>query len=95
MKQYLRHKDSSEIKKQCADADIQIDSTKHDAGGDHLVVTLPGPTGETVPVLFNVVSGRFFYAPESGEGFNSDQNRDHEPWFVAMLDFFYSEEAVI
>lgn len=95
MKQFQRHKDASEIQTQCAAAGIQIDSTKHEAGGDHLIVTLPGPSGVAVPVLFNVVSGRFFYAPKNGEGFNSDQDREHEPWFVEMLDFFYSEEAVI
>jgi hypothetical protein len=45
MKQFQRHKDSSEIKKQCADAGVQIDSTMHDAGGDQMVVTLPGSAG--------------------------------------------------
>lgn len=91
MKTFAGCKDSEQILAQCAADGIAVDSAKYEAGGDHLVVELPGPTGEKVRVLYNVVSGRFFYSANDGSGFSSDDNRDGQPWFDAMLDFFYVE----
>lgn len=86
MKKYFRHKTPDEIKQQCLTNWIKIDTMKYDEGGDHLVVYLPGPY-EIIPVLYNVVNGRF----SDGNYFNSDQDRGDQPWFVDMLDFFYSD----
>ena len=91
MKKFAGHKSSKEIIAQCAAQGIAINTEKYDAGGDHLVVALAGPEGAPVNVLYNVVNGRFFSAPAKGQGFDSDQLLDAEPWFAAMLEFFYTE----
>lgn len=91
MKKFSGHKNSQTIIDQCTSAGIEVDSTKYDAGGDHLVVYLPGATGEPVKVLYNTASGHFFGEQSDGTRFSSDQNLDFEPWFESMLNFFYVE----
>ena len=95
IKKFAGRKSAQDIIDQCAADGIKIDVSKHEAGGDHLVVTLPGPAGEGVQVLYNVVSGRFFSAPPDGERFSSDDQRDDEPWFAAMLVFFFKEAVSV
>lgn len=94
MKKYLRHKNSREVIDACAALALPIDMTAFAEGGDHLLITTPaGPFG-TVVVLYNVVSGRFFYSPSNGPGFSSDDTEyDDAPWFNDLLDLFYSDRV--
>ena len=51
-----------------------------------------GP-GTDAWVLYTSVSGRFFGRTDKGVDFSSDVNRhEREPWFQALLSFFYTEE---
>ena len=90
-KQYGRHRTGEEVIELAKAQGVKVDGSKYEAGGDHVVVHLPGPDGEPVMVLFNAFSGRFFHAPEGGGGFSSDEKLDGQPWFDAMLEFFYTE----
>lgn len=90
-RQFSRHRSREEVITLAKARNVKVDASYYDSGTDHLVVYLPGPTAEIVKVLFNVISGCFFYAPEDGAGFSSDDKLDGQPWFDAMLDFFYIE----
>jgi hypothetical protein len=95
MKIYSGIKTVDEIRAQCAEKNYPINTERHDESGwDHIVVTLPGPTGKPIEVLYNAFNGGFFHAPKDNPDnyFNSsDAGMDSKPWFVAMLDFFYKE----
>jgi len=96
MKTYKRHRLASEVLELAKARGIAVDTLKFDRGGDHLVLHMDGPDDWTVPVMYNVVSGRFFYAGEGYPHFGSDPafSRDGEPWFDALLDFFYTDEEL-
>jgi hypothetical protein len=60
--------------------------------GSPLVHTAPGYPGGWV--LFSVWNGRFFGRTPEGVEFDSgDAKFDDEPWFEALLDFFYVREG--
>lgn len=94
MKTYARHRTSTEVKALAAMKGFTVDSTKYDAQGyDHIVVHMPGPSRTLIPVLYNTVNGRFFHASANVvDSFTSDNPKlDGQPWFDAMLEFFYVE----
>lgn len=92
MKTFARHKTSDEVRKACALAGYLIDTSDYSRGGDHIRVRFVHEDVAFI-VMFNTVNGRFFGHP-AGVGteamFTSDDDGlDGEPWFDALLDFFY------
>lgn len=53
-----------------------------------------GHTPGRAYVMFNTVNGRFWGHTDRGIEFSSDSTRyEKEPWFQALLSFFYVEKA--
>lgn len=95
MKQFIRHKTSTEILAQCIATGGRCDASAYNASTDHITVWLPGPDDAPVPVLYNTINGRFFYAPsDDSKYFSSDEALDGQPWFDAMMEFFYTDLAL-
>jgi hypothetical protein len=93
MKTYNRHRTSAEVLAASRAQNILVDTERFDQGWDHLLLFMPGPNGLRCPVLYNVCNGRFFCASEGYPQFSSDQAQyDGQPWFDALLDFFYTNE---
>lgn len=75
------------IRAQCIDQALTCNTNLYDtADSDHIIVS--APASPEARVCFNVFSGRFFGTNHLDESFDSDQPRDNEPWFAALLDFF-------
>lgn len=89
--QFARHRTSTEVVELARQKGYRFSTEKYNLGSDYITVELPGPSGELVAVLYSVVNGRFFHvARGAGISFGSDKTEhDGEPWFNAMLDFFY------
>jgi hypothetical protein len=98
MKRFARHKTHDEIKRQCAEQGVPFnDHGWRKRGDDHIVIGLPS-RGH---VLYNTFNGRFFgrtpgmpQVPEwpVATDFDSDDTKlDGQPWFDALLLFFYTD----
>jgi hypothetical protein len=88
--QFSRHRTIDEVIVRAKETGVRVDTARWRLGSDFVTVELPGPQGVLVPVLYNTFNGRFFYQPPVGAGFSStDTQYDGEPWFDAMLAFFY------
>jgi len=88
--QFSRHRTIDEVIAHAKEQGVRVDASRFHLGSDFVTVELPGPQGTLVPVLYNTFNGRFFYQPRIGAGFSStDTQYDGEPWFDAMLTFFY------
>lgn len=90
MKKFAGRKTVDQIRQQCAERGFKLDMGLYEKGSDYIVVHLPGQYDEAVPVLYSDVSGRFFCAAPGVPHFSSDDSRDGDAWFDAMLEFFYS-----
>jgi hypothetical protein len=96
MKTYTGFRTADEVRALAATKGFTVNTTRHDTtGNDHIVVYMPGPSACIIPVLYSTFNGRFFYAPSNGvDAFNSDNGAlDGQPWFDAMLEFFYIEQV--
>lgn len=87
MKTFKRHKSYDEIKAQCKALGLTLNDRNFKRGWDNIVVT-----GEGAAVLYNTFNGRFSGSTNHQEVFNSNQDRK-EPWFLTLLDFFYTNKA--
>ncbi len=88
MKKFAGHKSSDAIKQQCEAAGIEYDQERYENGGDHVVIV-----GGGARILYNTVNGRFFGTTPEGIEFDSNKTEhEEEPWFQALLSFFYIEK---
>lgn len=90
MQKFARHRTVDEIKKLGKKSRFSVNTQRYDRNGaDHIVIH-GDFAGHELPVLYNSVDGRFFGELPSGEMFSSDDaTLDGQPWFDAMLAFFY------
>ena len=88
MKTFARHRTFHEVKALCKAQGLKFDDHVHKAGGDTVFVTGGGCT-----VAFNTASGWFCGRTPDYIEFNStDNDHEKEPWFQALLAFFYTDE---
>lgn len=95
--QFARHRNATEIIELARQHGHRVNAERFGRGDDHLTIEMPGPAGTPVPVLYNVFSGRFFhYSRVGGLHFASDSDaHEGEPWFDAMLEFFYAPKETV
>jgi hypothetical protein len=108
MKTFAGNKTLIIIKQQCAAAGVAVDDYNfrkhgHDFIGLGIAASKTRPDGSPVVpdlakpsgyVLFNTFNGRFFGKTDKGVPFSSDSaEHEAEPWFQALLSFFYVEQA--
>lgn len=97
MKQFARHKTHDEIREQCRRQGVPFDDYGwRKRGDDHIVI---GKRGQG-HVLYSTWNGKFFGRTPGGPKvpewphdmeFSSDGTKfDGQPWFDALLIFFYA-----
>ena len=93
MKRFTRHKTYDEIKAQCDAAGIHFSDHLYKlTGSDWLVITTTKDDNDSGQVLYNSVTGVFFGTTPDGVSFESGNDaHEAEPWFQALLLFFYQE----
>lgn len=104
MKTFAGVKTLDTIKAQCAAQGVPIDTRLCDKHGwDTIVVggpilLLPGhPASDSMEnayAIFNTFNGKFFGRTHEGVSFDSSSTEhESEPWFQALLSFFYVEKG--
>ncbi len=94
MKKFAGNKKLEVIQEQCESAGIHYDDRALDHGFDHVVITTIKGDRNSGQVIYNSVNGNFFGVTHEGVKFNSNETEhEHEPWFQALLSFFYVEKA--
>lgn len=93
MKKFAGHKTLDVIKQQCQEAGIEFDDRLHKTGSDYVVVrTIKGDKDSGI-VLYSSFNGNFFGSTPDGVDFDSaSTEHENEPWFQALLSFFYIEK---
>lgn len=97
MKTFASHKTSAEVFAQCEAQGVPVNRHHFDRGGDTIVVGQPWPLvlepNSPAYAIYNVVNGQFFGRTDKGVAFNSNSTEhENEPWFQALLAFFYVEK---
>lgn len=88
MKTFARHRTFNEVKALCKAQGLKFDDHVYKAGGDMVFVTGGGCT-----VAFNCATGWFCGRTPDYIEFNStDNDHEKEPWFQALLAFFYTDD---
>ena len=89
MKTFGSTKHLKEILAQCKAQGLLVDLDKYRSGSDYIVIR-----GGDAEVMFNTFNGRFHGTTPDGVQFSSDNaNHEREPWFQALLSFFYNEKV--
>lgn len=96
MKKFAGTKSLDTIKQQCKAQGVYIDTRLHDQRGQDTVVVGGPVVTKGIQhhgwVIFNVFNGKFFGRTPKGVVFDSsDYVHEKEPWFQALLSFFYVE----
>lgn len=88
MKTFAGNKSLKAIKAQCVAQGVTFDDRMYrKQGSDHVVVE-----GGGCRVLFSTFNGNFFGTTPDGTTFDSRETlHEDEPWFQALLSFFYVE----
>lgn len=86
-KTFAGHKPLQVILDQCKAEGLIVNRAKFDEGGDHI-----GIIGGGCSLTYSTFNGRFWGTTPDGIEFSSDSTEhEHEPWFQALLAFFYAE----
>lgn len=90
MKKFASHHTVAEVKRAAKKAGFKVNSEQYDHRGSDWISVEGTFAGERASVLYSCM-GRFFgKLLDGGVKFSSDKDDfDGEPWFDAMLDFFY------
>lgn len=90
MKMFAGNKPLDVIKQQCKDQGIVFDDERWRVYGDDYVRI----SGGGCWVLYNTFNGSFFGETPDGTDFSNDSDEhEDQPWFQALLSFFYVEQA--
>jgi hypothetical protein len=93
MKKWAGNKPIDVIKKQCKAAGIHFNDRMYRDGSDYVCITTVKGDNYSGQVLYSTVNGAFFGTTPSGVEFDSNKTtHDKEPWFQALLAFFYEEK---
>jgi hypothetical protein len=94
MKKFDGVKPLAAIKKQCRAAGIHFSDRLYREGSDYVVITSIKGDNHSGQVLFNQFNGNFFGTTPAGVQFDSKKTtHEKEPWFQALLAFFYVEKG--
>ena len=94
MQQFARSKTQDEIRAACRVAGFALDTAAYDKGSDFVKITF-AHEGQTYDVLYSSFNGRFIGSPTGINDcpvafFSSDDgDLDSQPWYAALLAFFY------
>lgn len=91
MKKYTRSLTLSELRLKCAESGFVLDTTRHDQGSDYVTIYFKH-SGKKLNVVFNTFNGTFI-VKRNGEMVTGSSALDGTPWFDAILDFIYTNEA--
>jgi hypothetical protein len=85
MRKFSKSKTREQVKAQCDALGLVFDDLAYERGSDFTAIR-----GGGAQVLWSSFNGRFFGTTDTGIEF-SDDNTKHEaePWFQALLEFFY------
>lgn len=91
MKQFAGNKPLSTIRRQCLNAGLGWNDARYrEEGWD--TIRIDCPSGAYV--IYNAFNGKFFGKTDDGRQFDSSGTaHDKEPWFQALLSFFYEEKV--
>jgi hypothetical protein len=92
MKQFDQVKTLDQIRQQCEDCGLIFDDLGHryDAS-DYVTIRTPGCKAV---VVWSTWNGVFAGATDRGIRFHSSStDHENEPWFQALLNFFYTEKT--
>lgn len=94
MKTFAGNKKLADIKRQCKECGIQFDDANFKKGSDFVVIRTKRNDNSSGVVLYNTFNGNFTGTTDKGIDFDS-QRTEHEaePWFQALLSFFYVEKT--
>jgi hypothetical protein len=89
MKKFARIKTRAEVLAQCRAQRVKVDQRHYKAGSDWTTLSRGGCT-----VIWCSFNGNFFGTTPDGTRFSSREiTHENEPWFQALLSFFYVEKA--
>lgn len=89
MKTFQGHRSFDQIAAECKAQGLTLECAGYvKNGSDHI-----GVVGGGVRILYNTFNGRFFGTHPDGRSFSESSQFDGEPWFDALLGFFYFEAA--
>lgn len=84
---FSRVRSLDEIRRLCAEQNVPLDDTRYKRFADAHVLVGDKTRGYA---LFNTFNGRFFGKTPDGVSYSSDSDtHENEPWFQALLNFFY------
>jgi hypothetical protein len=83
-KTFAGNRPLKEIRAMCKAQGVQLIDSQWKRGSDYVTLRSPGAY-----VMFNTFNGTFFGKTPANVEFSSDDRRDGEPWFDALLNFFY------
>jgi hypothetical protein len=88
---FARHRSVEEVVDLARQKGIRVNVERYNLGSDFITVELPGRDGKPIPVMYNVFNGRFFSGSREPFSYFASDRTDHDgqPWFDAMLEFFY------
>lgn len=87
-RRFTGHRSFDQIVAECKAQGVELDASNYvNRGSDFLSLK-----GGGFQVLYSTVNGQFFGTTPTGEKFHSSEVRDGEPWFSALLGFFYYTE---
>lgn len=93
MKKFAGNKPLDVIKAQCEAQGVHFNEFLFLAGSDYVVLTSIKGDNDSGQVLYNTCSGLFFGTTPDGVQFDSaETTHENEPWFQALLSFFYVEK---
>lgn len=91
MKKFAGHKSHAQIKRQCEEQGVPLNDRLYREQGWDTIVVGSYPNGGYA--LYNTVNGTFFGWTPKGVFFESGSAQfEDEPWFQALLSFFYIEK---
>lgn len=91
MKKFKGHRSFDQIAAQCKEQGLAFECANYVLRGSDYVGVFSGG----VRVLYNTSNGRFFGTHLDGRRFSESSAFDGEPWFDALLNFFYYTEGPI
>jgi hypothetical protein len=86
-----RIKTVTEIVSQCRAQGVPVETAKHLRGQSDFIM-VGRPESDFGHALYNSFNGKFFGVTDLGQRFSSeDRALDAQPWFQALLAFFYAD----
>jgi hypothetical protein len=91
MRTFAGSRTFEEIAALCVHQGVPLNAKRYiEDGHDHIIVGQEWPLDASKPyVIYNVFNGKFHGLAPDGTVFDCADDLEGEPWFNALLDFFY------